>query len=142
MDSGYLLPDEEFSLTLTRSGAYDYFCIPHEHAGMVGRIVVAAEGEAVSAPTGPSPSRSSRTRSRRLRRSFDKVASFGKIRYLANSKQISKPLSSCPGLTLGIHSVMGEVVLGGCGMDCRVKTATTTRVGAWLVTHSSANTGN
>ena len=40
---------------LTRSGVYDYFCIPHEHAGMVGRIVVAAEGEAVSAPTGPSP---------------------------------------------------------------------------------------
>ena len=54
-DSGYLLPDKGFSLTLTRSGVYDYFCIPHEHAGMVGRIVVAGEGEVVSAPVGPSP---------------------------------------------------------------------------------------
>ena len=33
-------------MTLTVEGVYDYFCIPHEHAGMVGRIVV---GEA----TGP-----------------------------------------------------------------------------------------
>ena len=33
-------------MTLTVEGVYDYFCIPHERAGMVGRIVV---GEA----TGP-----------------------------------------------------------------------------------------
>lgn len=39
-DSGYLLPEESFSLTLTREGVYDYFCIPHERAGMVGRIIV------------------------------------------------------------------------------------------------------
>jgi plastocyanin len=39
-DSDYLLPDETFSLTLTEEGVYDYYCIPHEHAGMVGRIVV------------------------------------------------------------------------------------------------------
>jgi hypothetical protein len=25
---------------LTEPGVYDYYCIPHEHAGMVGRIVV------------------------------------------------------------------------------------------------------
>lgn len=39
-DSDYLLPDESFSVTLTEPGVYDYFCVPHEHAGMVGRIVV------------------------------------------------------------------------------------------------------
>jgi plastocyanin len=39
-DSGYLLPEESFSVTLTVPGVYDYYCLPHEHAGMVGRIVV------------------------------------------------------------------------------------------------------
>jgi len=43
-DSGYLLPDETFSVTLSAPGVYDYFCAPHEHAGMVGRIVVMADG--------------------------------------------------------------------------------------------------
>src|SRR5690242_1394740 len=40
-NSDYLLPNESFSVTLTTEGVYDYFCIPHEHAGMVGRIIVA-----------------------------------------------------------------------------------------------------
>jgi plastocyanin len=40
-NSDYLLPSEMFAVTLTLSGVYDYFCIPHEKAGMVGRIVVA-----------------------------------------------------------------------------------------------------
>jgi plastocyanin len=39
-DSDYLMPDESFTLTLAVPGVYDYYCIPHEHAGMVGRIVV------------------------------------------------------------------------------------------------------
>ncbi|SJM34658.1 MULTISPECIES: plastocyanin/azurin family copper-binding protein [Mesorhizobium] len=39
-DSDYLLPNESFSVTFTEHGVYDYFCIPHEHAGMVGRIIV------------------------------------------------------------------------------------------------------
>jgi plastocyanin len=39
-DSGYLLPGDSFSVTLTVPGVYDYYCIPHEMAGMVGRIVV------------------------------------------------------------------------------------------------------
>lgn len=39
-DSDFLLPDESFSVTLTAEGVYDYYCVPHEHAGMVGRIVV------------------------------------------------------------------------------------------------------
>lgn len=45
-DSGYLLPDESFSVTLTVEGVYDFFCIPHEHAGMVGRIIVGQPSEA------------------------------------------------------------------------------------------------
>lgn len=39
-DSDYLLPNESFSVTFTEQGVYDYYCIPHEHAGMVGRIIV------------------------------------------------------------------------------------------------------
>ncbi len=39
-DSDYLLPGESFSVTLTKPGVYDYYCVPHEHAGMVGRIIV------------------------------------------------------------------------------------------------------
>jgi plastocyanin len=39
-DSGYLLPGESFAVTLTVEGVYDYYCVPHEHAGMVGRLVV------------------------------------------------------------------------------------------------------
>lgn len=41
-NSDYLLPTESFSLTFTIEGVYDYYCVPHEHAGMVGRIVVGA----------------------------------------------------------------------------------------------------
>lgn len=43
-NSDYLLPDESFSLTLGVPGVYDYFCVPHEHAGMVGRIIVGTPG--------------------------------------------------------------------------------------------------
>lgn len=43
-DSDYLLPGESFEVTLDVPGIYDFFCIPHELAGMVGRIVVAAPG--------------------------------------------------------------------------------------------------
>lgn len=39
-DSGFLLPDEAFEVTLTVPGVFDFYCQPHEHAGMVGRIVV------------------------------------------------------------------------------------------------------
>jgi plastocyanin len=54
-DSDYLLPDESFPVVLKVPGIYDYFCIPHEHAGMVGRIVVAASGETVSPPSARGP---------------------------------------------------------------------------------------
>ena len=46
-DSGYLMPGESFTTTFTAEGVYDYYCVPHEHAGMVGRLVVgdpAADG--------------------------------------------------------------------------------------------------
>lgn len=39
-NSGYLMPGATFEMTFDTPGVYDYFCIPHEHAGMVGRIVV------------------------------------------------------------------------------------------------------
>lgn len=40
-DSGFLVkPGATFEVTLTVPGVYDYFCLPHEAAGMVGRIVV------------------------------------------------------------------------------------------------------
>lgn len=43
-DSDFLLPGESFEVTLTVPGVYDYYCIPHEMAGMVGRIVVGQPG--------------------------------------------------------------------------------------------------
>ena len=40
-DSRFLVnPGNHFEVTLTVPGVYDYFCAPHEVAGMVGRIVV------------------------------------------------------------------------------------------------------
>jgi len=44
-DSGFLLPGESFEVRLTVPGVYDYYCLPHEHAGMVGRIVVGRPGD-------------------------------------------------------------------------------------------------
>ncbi|MGA0584208.1 MAG: plastocyanin/azurin family copper-binding protein, partial [Castellaniella sp.] len=40
-NSDYLLPGQSFTVVFETPGVYDYFCLPHEHAGMVGRIVVA-----------------------------------------------------------------------------------------------------
>jgi plastocyanin len=40
-DSGFLVrPGAHFDITLIEPGVYDYYCAPHEAAGMVGRIVV------------------------------------------------------------------------------------------------------
>jgi plastocyanin len=38
--SEVLMPGESFEVRLTAEGVYDYFCAPHEHAGMVGRLIV------------------------------------------------------------------------------------------------------
>ena len=44
-DSGFLLnPGDRFEITLGVEGVYDYFCLPHEAGGMVGRIVVGRPG--------------------------------------------------------------------------------------------------
>jgi len=44
-DSGFLVkPGDTFEVTFTVEGVYDYFCLPHEAAGMVGRIVVGRPG--------------------------------------------------------------------------------------------------
>jgi plastocyanin len=40
-NSGFLVnPGAHFEVTLEVEGVYDYYCLPHEQAGMVGRIVV------------------------------------------------------------------------------------------------------
>lgn len=39
-DSGDLAPGETYRRTFDVPGTYQYFCIPHEAAGMVGTIVV------------------------------------------------------------------------------------------------------
>ncbi len=44
-DSDFLLPHESFEITLMVPGVYDYYCQPHEMAGMVGRIVVGQPGD-------------------------------------------------------------------------------------------------
>lgn len=38
--SDYLLPGQRFELKLTVEGVYDYFCVPHEEAERVGRLIV------------------------------------------------------------------------------------------------------
>ncbi|WP_367716642.1 plastocyanin/azurin family copper-binding protein [Nitratireductor sp. GISD-1A_MAKvit] len=45
-DTGFLLPGESAEIVLKVPGVYDYYCIPHEMAAMVGRIVVGRPGEA------------------------------------------------------------------------------------------------
>lgn len=43
--SEYLVePGARFTVTLSVPGVYDYFCAPHEAAGMVGRLIVGAPG--------------------------------------------------------------------------------------------------
>jgi plastocyanin len=38
--SDFLLPGQRFEVKLTAEGVYDYYCAPHEMAGMVGRLIV------------------------------------------------------------------------------------------------------
>jgi plastocyanin len=33
-------PGNQFDVPLTAPGVYDYYCMPHEAAGMMGRIIV------------------------------------------------------------------------------------------------------
>ena len=44
-NSGFLMQKgAHFEVTLTVAGVYDYYCLPHEEAGMVGRIIVGKPG--------------------------------------------------------------------------------------------------
>jgi plastocyanin len=44
-DSGFLVQKAaHFEVTFTIEGVYDYYCLPHEEAGMVGRIIVGKPG--------------------------------------------------------------------------------------------------
>lgn len=47
-NSDYIMPDGSFDVTFTVPGVYDYFCVPHEQAGMVGRIIVGQVDAALS----------------------------------------------------------------------------------------------
>ncbi|MEZ6012509.1 MAG: plastocyanin/azurin family copper-binding protein [Hyphomonas sp.] len=44
-DTGFLMPGESAEVVLTVPGVYDYYCVPHEMAAMVGRIVVGRPGD-------------------------------------------------------------------------------------------------
>lgn len=44
-DTGFLLPGDTAEVVLEAPGVYDYYCIPHEMAAMVGRIVVGRPGD-------------------------------------------------------------------------------------------------
>ena len=55
-DSGILTePGQTFERRLDVPGVYDYYCIPHEMAGMVGRIVVTPAGESGNHIREPGP---------------------------------------------------------------------------------------
>lgn len=45
-DTGFLLPGESAEIVLKVPGVYDYYCVPHEMAVMVGRIVVGKSSDA------------------------------------------------------------------------------------------------
>ncbi|MBN1236975.1 MAG: PQQ-dependent sugar dehydrogenase [Gammaproteobacteria bacterium] len=49
-DSGAIAPDGTFSQTFTVAGTYEYFCVPHQSAGMRGTVVVSAEGSGDGGP--------------------------------------------------------------------------------------------
>jgi plastocyanin len=55
-DSGMLTePGQTFEQRLDVPGVYDYYCIPHEMAGMAGRIVVAPAGVSAADLEEPAP---------------------------------------------------------------------------------------
>lgn len=60
-DSGILFePGATFEIALDLAGVYDVFCLPHEAAGMVGRIVVGVPGVDFEIPAWARPGPESR----------------------------------------------------------------------------------
>ncbi|RDZ39579.1 halocyanin [Haloferax sp. Atlit-10N] len=53
-----------FEQTFPVEGVYDYYCTPHEAAGMVGRIIVGTPTESAPALSGPQASLPQRARER------------------------------------------------------------------------------
>lgn len=76
-DSGFLLPGESFAVTLDQAGVYDFYCIPHEMAGMVGRIVVGRPGDAAFEDSALQAAICRRRRCRHSRRSAPSLPRAG-----------------------------------------------------------------
>lgn len=83
-DSGILLGEfpargSTFEHTFTAPGVYDYFCQPHEVAGMVGRIVVGEPGTGPGTlPFGYAPDRHWRPVPQAAQRGFPAVSAIVK----------------------------------------------------------------
>ena len=101
-DSDYLVePGQTFEVTLTAEGVYDYFCTPHEAAGMVGRIIVGRPGGPGTHPPGKELPPAART----AFPSIERIMAMGIVRYLrgtlwrptqvdGNGSLLSHPLRS------------------------------------------------
>lgn len=77
-DSDFLLPGEHFDLVLNEPGVYDYYCIPHEMVGMVGRVVVGRPGD----PGWEGPAEASEDVAREVLMAFppvEKILAAGRI---------------------------------------------------------------
>jgi plastocyanin len=76
-DSGYLTePGALFEVTLAAEGVYDFFCRPHEAAGMVGRIIVGRPAEpAMAAPGEELPAAA-----RQALPAIDEIMELGEVR--------------------------------------------------------------
>lgn len=83
-DSGILLGEfpargSTFEHTFTVQGVYDYFCQPHEAAGMVGRIVVGEPGAGPGThPFGYAPDKHWRSVPQAAQREFPDVSAIVK----------------------------------------------------------------
>ena len=91
----YLLPEEAFSITLTVEGVHDFFCVPHEHAGMGGRIIV---GDPMRSPARVPSSHRSEPIPEIAQRAFPSVGEImrrGAVQRTSWSREFRKPLLSC-----------------------------------------------
>jgi plastocyanin len=55
-DSGLMAEGARWFLTIIHEGVYDYFCLPHEKIGHVGRIIAGSLDDAVNYPEAELPS--------------------------------------------------------------------------------------